>query len=112
MIANIPQQKQQKQPFADALQNWCSEKFRNIRRKTPVLESLFNKGAGLMACNIIKKRLQDRYFPLNNAKLLRTAFFKEHLRWLLLLILCKSCGTLAIIEITGNIGISKLKMIK
>ena len=25
----------------------CSEKFRNIRRKTPALESLFDKVAGL-----------------------------------------------------------------
>ena len=34
----------QKHPFADASQNGC---FRNIHRKTPVLETLFNKIAGL-----------------------------------------------------------------
>ena len=33
--------KNQKQPLADILQNRCSQKFRNIQRKTPVLESLF-----------------------------------------------------------------------
>ena len=31
-----------KQPCADVLQNRCSEKFRNIHRKTLVLGSLFN----------------------------------------------------------------------
>ena len=38
----------------------CSEKFRNIHRKTPVLESPFNKVACLQACNVTKKRLQRR----------------------------------------------------
>ena len=32
----------------------------------------------------IKKRPQRRYFPVNIAKFLRTAFFIEHLQWLLL----------------------------
>ena len=36
----------------------------------PVLESLFNKvaGLGLKVCNFIKKRLQRRFFPANIAK--------------------------------------------
>ena len=33
----------------------------------PVLESLFNNVAGLKAGDLIKKRLQDRYFPAYNA---------------------------------------------
>ena len=33
----------------------------------PVLESLFINVAGLKASDLIKKRLQDRYFPANNA---------------------------------------------
>ena len=45
--------KNQKQPLADVLQNWC-----NIQRKTIVLEFLFNKVAGLQLsceyCEIIK----------------------------------------------------------
>ena len=69
----------QNQPFADALQKLC-----NIERKTPVLEYLFHKVAGLKTCNFIKKRLLHRCFPVNIAKLLRTAFFIEHLWWLLL----------------------------
>ena len=35
--------------------------------------------------NIIKKRLRHRCFPVKFAKLLRTTFFTEHLRWLLLI---------------------------
>ena len=37
-------------------------KFRNIYRKTPVLESLFNKAAGLKGYNFVKKWLQHRCF--------------------------------------------------
>ena len=39
--------------------------------KTPVLESLFKKVAGLQARNVIKKRLQHRCFPVNIANVLR-----------------------------------------
>ena len=62
----------QKYLFVDVLQNSCFSKFRNIHRKTPVLESLFNKET---PCNFIKKRLQQRSFPLNIAEFFRTAFF-------------------------------------
>ena len=40
----------------------------------PVLDSLFNKVAGLKVCNFIKRRLRHRYFPINIAKFLRTSF--------------------------------------
>ena len=46
--------------------------FRSIHRKTPVLESLFNKVAGLKTRNFIKKALQHWCFPVNIAKFLRT----------------------------------------
>ena len=52
-----------------------------------MLESLFDKVTGLMACNSIKKRLQDRCFSLNVAKfckIFKNSFFIEYL-WLLLL---------------------------
>ena len=45
----------QKQLFADVRQNSCSEKFRNIHRKTAVLESLYNKVAGPKTCSFIKR---------------------------------------------------------
>ena len=49
-----------------------------------MLESLFNKNAGLQVYNFTKKRLKHRCFPVNIAKFLRTAFFIEHLWWMLL----------------------------
>ena len=51
--------------------------FRNIHRKQLCLS--------LLLINFfIEKRLQHRCFLVNFAKLLGTAFFIEHLRWLLL----------------------------
>ena len=35
-----------------------------------MLDSLFNKVAGLQACNFIKRTLQHRYFLVNIAKFL------------------------------------------
>ena len=47
-----------------------------FHRKAPVLEALFNKVAGLVACNFIKKRLQNRCFSAKSAKFLRAAFWQ------------------------------------
>ena len=55
-----------------------------IYRKTPALESLFHKVAGLKTCNFNKVRLQHRCFPVNIANFFETAFFIEHVWWLLL----------------------------
>ena len=38
-------------------------------------ESLFNKVAGVKACNSIKKRLPYRCFPVKFTTFLRTTFF-------------------------------------
>ena len=56
----------------------------NIHRKTPLLESLFNKYAGLKDYNFIKIRLQHGCFSVNIAKFLKNSFFIEHLWWLLM----------------------------
>ena len=40
-------------------------------RKTAVLETFFNTVAWLKACNVIKKRLRQRCFPVNIANFLR-----------------------------------------
>ena len=49
-------------------------------------ESLFfDKVAGFRPWTLFKKILWHRCFPVNFAKFLRTHFFTEHLRWLLLL---------------------------
>ena len=45
-----------------------------------MLESLFNKVAGLNAGNVIKKRLQRRSFPVKFAKFFKKNFFTKHLR--------------------------------
>ena len=71
----------------------------NIHRKTPVLESLFNKAAGLKVCNFIKKKLQHMFFPVNMAKCLTIAFFIEHLRWLLLLVQSNVLTLLKIVKL-------------
>ena len=47
-------------------------KFRKFDRKTPVLESLFDKITGLKACNFILKRHQHRHFPVKFPKILRS----------------------------------------
>ena len=44
----------------------------------------FNKVARLRQATLLKKSLWHRYFPMNFANFLRTPFFTEHLRWLLL----------------------------
>ena len=42
----------------------CKKKITKFYRKTPMLESLFNKIAGLKVWNFIKKRLQYKCFPV------------------------------------------------
>ena len=73
----------QKQPPEVFCKHRCSQKFLKIHRKTPVLESLFNKASGLWPAILFKKRLQHRCFPVNFVKFLRTSFYIEHLWWLL-----------------------------
>ena len=67
----------QNQPPEVLYKKSCSKKICNIQGKTPELESLFNKAAGLKAYNFIKKRLQLSCFPLNIAKFLRTPILKN-----------------------------------
>ena len=68
-------------------QQRCFIKFRNIQRKTPELEFLFNKFTGLEVCNFIKRRLQFSCFSLNIAKFLRTPILKNICERLLLRVL-------------------------
>ena len=54
---------------------WCCIrklflKILQYTQETPVLESIFKKGADLYTCNFIKKRPQHRYFPVNIANCL------------------------------------------
>ena len=45
----------------------------------------FNKVAGLSFATLLKERLWHWFFPVNFAKVVRTPFLKEPLRWLLLI---------------------------
>ena len=47
----------------------------------------FNKVAGLRPATLLKKKLWHRCFPVNFSKFLRTSFVREHLRWLLQVVL-------------------------
>ena len=58
---------------------WHSRCYHKIK---PVLESLFNKVAGLKAWNFIKNRLQHSCFPVKFAKFLRTPILKNICEWL------------------------------
>ena len=80
----------QKQPPEVFRGKSCSWKFRNVRRKTPVLESLLNKVIDLQAYNFIKKRLQHKCFPVSIGKYFRTAILKNINERLLLLICIRS----------------------
>ena len=59
------------------------KKSQNSQRDTCVRVSFLIK-LQAEACNFIKKRLWYKCFPVNFTKFLRTLFFVEHLRWLLL----------------------------
>ena len=62
-----------KQSFADVLQSRCSEKFRNILRKTPVFFSLLNVVAGLKASlHRPEKRL---WFSCEHCEILKSTHF-------------------------------------
>ena len=67
----------QKQPLEVFCRKRSFLKFWKLHWKTSVLESLFNKAAGLKACSLIKKRLQHKCFPLKFAKFLKTPILKN-----------------------------------
>ena len=69
---------QQKQVFVGVLQNICALKFCRIHRKTPVLESLFDKVAGLHPATLLKKGLQHKCFSANVANLFMNTFFTQN----------------------------------
>ena len=72
---------------ADVFQNMCSQKFCNIHRKAPMLESLSIKLQPWNPATLSKTGSKHRCFPVKIAKYLRIAFFIEHIRWLLLSII-------------------------
>ena len=97
------QDTKQKQSFAEVLQNRCSSKFRKFLRKITVLESLFNKVVDLQAWNFIKKDSNTGAFLWHLRNFLKTPFFIEHLRWLLLVKKSKTCLQTYLSNFTINI---------
>ena len=87
----------------NVLQKKLLLKYRNIHRKTPVLESLFNEAAVLKACNFIIKRLQYRCFSVKNAKFLRTPILKNIFERLLLYF---SFSSSKVIQIPNSVKMS------
>ena len=65
-------------------QTLFADVFHNVHKKTPVLESLSHKVAGLKACNFIQQRLQHKCFTVNTAKYLRKVFFLSSVAALLI----------------------------
>ena len=62
----------------NASNNWQKQSFADaVHRKTPVLESLFNKVAGLQASSIFKKRLRHRCFSVNYSNFLKNTCFNK-----------------------------------
>ena len=62
------------------VQVFCKN-LRRTHRKTPMLESLFNKASRLQACKFIKKRLRDRcLFSCESCEIFKNTYFGEHLR--------------------------------
>ena len=57
--------------------------YANFTGKHLCQSILFKKVASLQTCNFIRKRLQQRCFPVKFAKFLRTPFLTKHLWWLL-----------------------------
>ena len=64
----------QKQQFTDAFQI-SSKKFRSIRRRIPVLKSLFNNVVGLQDCNFIKKEIPTQVFSCEFCEIFKNTFF-------------------------------------
>ena len=58
--------------------------FAKFKRKHLCYSSFLNKFVGPRYATLTKKRLWHRYFSVNVSKFVRTTFFVEHLRWLLL----------------------------
>ena len=67
--------KEQKQPLKVFCKKSFIRNFRKFHKKTPMLESLFDKVAGLQT--FIKKRLQHSCFPSRFTKFLGTVILKN-----------------------------------
>ena len=65
--------------IGDASKEGLLENFRNFRGKHLCWSLLFNKVAGLQACNFFKRRFQH-VFSWEIYEIFKSTFFEEHLR--------------------------------
>ena len=56
-----------------------SKMLRKIHKKTPVVEFLFDKVAGMQSAAILTKKHGGRCFPINSARFLKTAYYRAPL---------------------------------
>ena len=64
--------------FPEFCRKRCSEKQQRTKSRAKQMTGFYVKYNIGRACNFIKKWLQLRCFPVNNAKFLRTPFFTEY----------------------------------
>ena len=74
----------EKQSLVGVLWKRCSLNISQNSQKNMCQSLLLNKNASLRPATLLRKRPWHRGFPVNFAKFLRTLFFIEHFRWLLL----------------------------
>ena len=75
-------------PFSDVLQNDCSERFHKIHRKTPVLESFYDKSPGLG----LQLLTPARVFFCEFCEMFKGTCFIEYLRTTALFFKKRSCS--------------------
>ena len=76
--------------------------FANLTGKHLCWESVFNKVAGLQACNFVKKRLQHRCYLVKFSKFLRTLFFTEHLLTVTVSVCSENLAKIIVRMLAGN----------
>ena len=81
--------------------------MRNIHRKTPVLEPLFNKVIGLKACNFIEKETPTQVFSCEYCKIFNNSLFIEHL---FIMYTFPKFYVMVVIRYLNPVGISLLKV--
>ena len=68
----------QKQPPEVFYRKSYSEKFRDIYKKTPALESPFNRLAGFKTCNFFLKKKPTQGFSCERYKVFKNTYFEEN----------------------------------
>ena len=79
-LLEIPKATVQKQSPEVFYKKGIFKTFRNIHRKTAVLESLFNKAAGLAYLATLMKETPSQTLSIEYCEVLKNTLFKQHLQ--------------------------------